>query len=106
MKGDKNKFQYRINEQIRVREVRIVGEDIEAGTYLLSVEDGWGTIRIYKDYNTFAQDNGSILDSMTDYYVSAPGHKYDYPSEIGSLKLVDGMCLSMEGFTGSMERLR
>ena len=30
MKGDKNKFQYRINEQIRVREVRIVGEDIES----------------------------------------------------------------------------
>ena len=30
MKGDKNKFQYRINEQIRVREVRIVGDDIES----------------------------------------------------------------------------
>ena len=30
MKGDKTKFQYRINEQIRVREVRIVGEDIES----------------------------------------------------------------------------
>lgn len=30
MKGDKNKFQYRINEQIRVREVRIVGENIES----------------------------------------------------------------------------
>ena len=30
MKGDKNKFQYRINEQIRVREVRIVGEDVES----------------------------------------------------------------------------
>ena len=27
MKNDKMKNQYRINEQIRVREVRIVGED-------------------------------------------------------------------------------
>lgn len=30
MKNDKMKFQYRINEQIRSREVRIVGDDIEA----------------------------------------------------------------------------
>jgi translation initiation factor IF-3 len=30
MKGDNKKQQYRINEQIRVREVRIVGEDIES----------------------------------------------------------------------------
>ena len=30
MKGDNKKQQYRINEQIRVPEVRIVGEDIES----------------------------------------------------------------------------
>ena len=30
MKGDNKKQQYRINEQIRVREVRIVGDDIES----------------------------------------------------------------------------
>jgi len=30
MKGDKKKNQYRINEQIRVPEVRIVGDDIES----------------------------------------------------------------------------
>lgn len=30
MKNDKMKFQYHINEQIRSREVRIVGDDIEA----------------------------------------------------------------------------
>ena len=30
MKGDNKKQQYRINEQIRVHEVRIVGEDIES----------------------------------------------------------------------------
>ena len=30
MKGDKKQQQYRINEQIRVREVRIVGDDIES----------------------------------------------------------------------------
>lgn len=30
MKGDNKKFQYRINDQIRVREVRIVGDDIES----------------------------------------------------------------------------
>ena len=30
MKGDNKKQQYRINEQIRVHDVRIVGEDIES----------------------------------------------------------------------------
>ncbi len=30
MKKDNEKFQYRVNEQIRVREVRIVGDDIES----------------------------------------------------------------------------
>lgn len=30
MKNDNLKQQYRINEQIRVREVRIVGDDVEA----------------------------------------------------------------------------
>lgn len=30
MKGDNKKLQYRINEQIRVREVRIVGDEIES----------------------------------------------------------------------------
>lgn len=30
MKGDNKKQQYRVNEQIRVREVRIVGDDIES----------------------------------------------------------------------------
>lgn len=30
MKNDKMKFQYRVNEQIRSREVRIVGDDVEA----------------------------------------------------------------------------
>ena len=30
MKGDNKKQQYRINEQIRVHEVRIVGEDVES----------------------------------------------------------------------------
>jgi translation initiation factor IF-3 len=30
MKGDNKKNQYRVNEQIRVREVRIVGDDIES----------------------------------------------------------------------------
>lgn len=30
MKNDRMKFQYRINEQIRSREVRIVGDDVEA----------------------------------------------------------------------------
>lgn len=30
MKNDKNKLQYRVNEQIRSREVRIVGDDVES----------------------------------------------------------------------------
>ena len=30
MKGDNLKDQYRINEQIRAKEVRIVGDDIES----------------------------------------------------------------------------
>ena len=33
MKNDNLKDQYRINEQIRVREIRIVGENIEQGVY-------------------------------------------------------------------------
>ena len=30
MKNDKMKMQYRVNEQIRSREVRIVGDDVES----------------------------------------------------------------------------
>ncbi len=33
MKNDKFKEQYRINERIRVREVRLVGENVEPGVY-------------------------------------------------------------------------
>ena len=33
MKNDNLKEQYRINERIRVREVRLVGDNIETGVY-------------------------------------------------------------------------
>ena len=33
MKNDKMKQQYRVNEEIRVREVRLVGDDIESAVY-------------------------------------------------------------------------
>ena len=33
MKNDSLKEQYRINERIRVREVRLVGDNIETGVY-------------------------------------------------------------------------
>ena len=33
MKIDNTKEQYRINERIRVREVRLVGENVEQGVY-------------------------------------------------------------------------
>ncbi|MDR2533418.1 MAG: translation initiation factor IF-3 [Tannerellaceae bacterium] len=36
MKNDSLKDQYRINEQIRVREIRIVGENIEQGVYSIA----------------------------------------------------------------------
>ena len=35
MRNDNLKGQYRVNEQIRAREVRIVGEDIESQVYPL-----------------------------------------------------------------------
>ena len=37
MKNDTLKGQYRINEQIRAKEVRIVGDDIEPKVYLFVV---------------------------------------------------------------------
>jgi len=36
MKNDNLKDQYRINERIRAREVRLVGENVEQGVYPLS----------------------------------------------------------------------
>ena len=33
MKNDSLKEQYRINERIRVREVRLVGDNVEQGVY-------------------------------------------------------------------------
>ncbi|MDR2498591.1 MAG: translation initiation factor IF-3 [Tannerellaceae bacterium] len=36
MKNDNLKDQYRINEQIRVREIRIVGENVEQGIYSIA----------------------------------------------------------------------
>ncbi len=36
MKADDSKLQYRVNRQIRAREVRIVGEDIESDVYPLA----------------------------------------------------------------------
>ncbi|MDR0750564.1 MAG: translation initiation factor IF-3 [Tannerellaceae bacterium] len=36
MKNDNLKDQYRINERIRVREVRLVGDDVEQGVYSIS----------------------------------------------------------------------
>ena len=36
MKNDKLKDQYRINEKIRVREVRLVGDSVEQGVYTIS----------------------------------------------------------------------
>ena len=41
MKNDTLKGQYRINEQIRAKEVRIVGDDIEPKvSYLSGLENG------------------------------------------------------------------
>ena len=44
MKNDNLKEQYRINERIRVREVRLVGDNIETGVYpiaqALKIADG------------------------------------------------------------------
>ena len=37
MKKDNVKDQYRVNEQIRAREVRVVGDDIESNVYPLAV---------------------------------------------------------------------
>lgn len=36
MKNDNLKEQYRINERIRVREVRLVGDNVEPGVYPIS----------------------------------------------------------------------
>ena len=85
----------------------VVGEDIEAGTYSLSVIDGnLGEIMLFKDYDTFISNNGSILDAIANYYVSSPDSNLDYPSEVGSIKLVDGMCLFVNGVTSNATKLR
>ena len=42
MKNDSLKEQYRINERIRVREVRLVGDNVEQGSlsYFSGIKDG------------------------------------------------------------------
>ncbi len=42
MKNDNLKEQYRINERIRVREVRLVGDNVEQGVYPIfsGIKDG------------------------------------------------------------------
>ena len=36
MRNDDLKMQYRINERIRVKEVRLVGENVEQGVYSIT----------------------------------------------------------------------
>ena len=45
MKNDSLKEQYRINERIRVREVRLVGDNVEQGVYPTSQALRWLKIR-------------------------------------------------------------
>ena len=45
MKNDNLKEQYRINERIRVREVRLVGDNVEQGVFPTSQALKWLKIR-------------------------------------------------------------
>ena len=47
MKKDNIKDQYRVNEQIRAREVRVVGDDIESKVYPLAV-----ALKIAEEHNS------------------------------------------------------
>lgn len=85
----------------------IVGEDIDAGTYSISITSGnYGNIMVFKDYDSFLSNNASMLDAISDYYVAAPGNQFDFQSEIGSLRLIDGMCLYVNGVSGNMVKTR
>ena len=45
MKNDSLKGQYRINEQIRAKEVRIVGDEVEPNVYPIAQEIGRASCR-------------------------------------------------------------
>ena len=82
--------------------VYIVGEDIAAGKYTLTVTDGVGSIEVYNTYDDYKNDN---YDAMDMYVVASENYKEAmtdeviksmYSSEIGNLPLESGMCVKID----------
>lgn len=82
--------------------IYIVGEDIAAGKYTLTVTDGIGFIEVYNTYDDYKNGN---YDAMNMYMVASESYKKVaadeainsmYSSEIGSLPLENGMCVKID----------
>lgn len=82
--------------------VYIVGEDIAAGKYTLTVTDGAGSIEVYNTYDDYKNSNYNAVNM---YAVASESYKKAvtdetiksvYSSEIGNLPLESGMCVKID----------
>ena len=82
----------------------IVGEDINAGKYSVSITNGEGALRVFSDYDKYIKTEGNQFDALQSYDVAEPDKTdnpyWTYVSEVGNLILKDGMCLVLEEVTG------
>lgn len=81
-----------------------VGEDIEAGKYSVTIYEGAGYLQLFESYDNFIETKGNQFLAIQSYDVASPENAadswLDYISEVGSIRLTDGMCLVMDEVSG------
>lgn len=85
-----------------------VGDDIEAGKYSVTIYDGAGYLQLFDSYKNYVETKGNQFLAIQSYDVASPEKAenpwIDYISEIGSLRLDDGMCLVLDEVSGVFTR--
>lgn len=88
--------------------VYVGGEDIPVGDYSFKVLSGDGELTVYSSYDDYAADEYSyramymLMDEATKNSMAKQGFGdtfASYSSELGNIKITDGLCIAVEGVT-------
>lgn len=90
--------------------VYIGGEDIPVGDYSFKVLTGDGQLSIYASYDDYSNDSSgydyrtaySLMDESTRNDMTEKGYGFtvaSYMTELGNIKITDGLCIAVEGVT-------
>ena len=88
--------------------VYVGGEDIPVGDYSFKVTTGQGTFSVFSSYDDYATDEYSfktmymLMDESTRNSMAEQGYGTTvaaYTSELGNIKITDGLCIAVEGVT-------